>query len=94
MIGTIDKDSIVIDKIGKWSTFTISKNNKKIVFITIYYIPESSNQDAYKGLSQYNNINKQSYSTTKYRKDIFQEIKNYIQSIKELTGIVLDGIIN
>ena len=48
VIGAMDKDSIVIDKIGKWSAFIISKNNKKIVFITIYYIPQSSDQGAYK----------------------------------------------
>ena len=42
VIGAMDKNSIVIDKIRKWSTFTISKNNKKIVFITIYRIPQSS----------------------------------------------------
>ena len=58
VIGAIDKNSIVIDKIGKWSTFTISKNNKKIVFITIYRIPQSSDQGAYKVILQYNNINK------------------------------------
>jgi len=39
VIGAIDKNSIVIEKIGKWSVFIISKNNKKIVFITIYRIP-------------------------------------------------------
>ena len=48
MIRAMDKNSIVIDKIRKWSIFTISKNNKKIVFITIYCIPQSSDQDAYK----------------------------------------------
>jgi len=58
VIGTMDKNSIVIDKIGKWSAFTISKNNRKIVFITIYRIPQSSDQNAYKAISQYNNINK------------------------------------
>jgi len=51
VIGTMDKDLIVIDKIRKWSTFTISKNNKKIVFITIYHIPQSSDQGIYKAIS-------------------------------------------
>ena len=43
VIGAMDKNSIVIDEIRKWSVFTISKNNKKIVFITIYRISQSSN---------------------------------------------------
>ena len=94
VIGAMDKSLIVIDKIRKQSAFKISKNNKKIVFITMYRIPQSSDQGAYKAISQYNNVNKQSYSATKYRKDIFQEIENYIQSIKELTDIVLGGNIN
>ena len=38
VIGAMNKESIIIDKIGKWSTFTVSKNNKKVIFITIYWI--------------------------------------------------------
>ena len=35
IVGKIDKESIKVDKIGKWSTFTMSNKNKKVLFITI-----------------------------------------------------------
>ena len=47
-----------------------------------------------KAVSQYNNINKQSFSATKYRKEIFNEIVNYIQTLEGVNDIVLGGDIN
>ena len=94
IVGSIDKDSIKIDKLGKWSTFTMSNNNKKVLFITIYRISQSSDQGVYKSLSQYNNINGKIITATKYRKEVFTEIVHYTQSLEGINNIILGRDIN
>ena len=38
----LDKESIIIDRLGKWTAFQLKKNEKKLVKIMLYQIPNSS----------------------------------------------------
>ena len=60
----------------------------------IYWIPQSSNQGVYRSVLKYNNINRQSFGTTKYRKEIFSKIINYVQSLEGINNIILGGDLN
>ena len=46
----LDKESITIDRLGKWTAFQLKKNEKKVVIIMLYQIPNSSEQGIYKAI--------------------------------------------
>ena len=47
----LDKDSIKVDKLGKWTAFQLKKNNKKVVIIIFYHISNSSVHGVYKSIA-------------------------------------------
>ena len=90
----LDKDSIKVDKLGKWIAFQLKKNNKKVVIIIFYYIPNSSVQGVYKSIKQYNKMNGKQDTATIYWKQTFKEIEDYCNSIEDLNDIIIAGDIN
>jgi len=89
-----DKESTFIDNLGKWTVMQLKKNDKKIIIIIIYRIPNSSEQGVYKSIIQYNKMNGIQDNATTYRKKVFKEIKEYYQKIEDLSDIILAGDIN
>ena len=51
-----DKQTVHIDELEKWSTFQLKMNGKIVIVITMYRIPNSSEQGVFKVITQYNKM--------------------------------------
>ena len=56
------------DKLGKWTTFTISNNIKIVLVIIMYRILNSNNRGSSTSIAQYNTIEARIKNATRYRK--------------------------
>ena len=82
-----------VNKYGNWMATTFSHNNKAVVVINLYRIPTSSSKGPRCCQTQYNIINGNMKSSTQYRKEILQQIKNYIQT-NQFNDIIIAGDFN
>lgn len=82
------------DVLGRCSAITLTRKHTSILFITVYRIPNSSDPGPYTSCSQYNEIQKRIQTTTYYRKQLLNDIAEYVHSREEFSDIVLMGDIN
>ena len=91
----INKSQTKIDKLEKWTIFQLTNGKKTVAVISVYRIPMSSQIDVYNTITQYNRIKSKIKSSNQYRKEIFEQIKRYInQNSSEINDIILAGDIN
>ena len=57
----------------------MSNENKTLIVITLYRIPQGTNQGIQTSISQYNQMRGKMISATKYRKEIFKDIIDYVK---------------
>ena len=67
----------------------LSNNTKTVIIINIYRLLVSSSGGVYCCLTQYNKIDGKAKLTKEYRKEIFQEIEDYIKRNNDITDIII-----
>lgn len=90
----VDVASVHRDTLGRWTASTLVVKEVKLLFITVYRIPNSTDSGPYTSLSQYNVITSKFQSSTHYRAHLFEEISYYILTREDISEIVLAGDIN
>ena len=90
----VKEQEIFKSKLGNWISVKLNHNKKTIAIINIYRIPSSSSNGNICSLTQYNLLNGEAKSTTSYRKEIFNEIKEYLESNDDIDDILIAGDLN
>ena len=57
IVSMIDKEKMIIGRLGKWMAIELYHNEKQVMIITIYRIPQSSSYGTCCTLTQYNKMN-------------------------------------
>ena len=82
------------DPLGKWNATHITYNEKLIVLINLYRIPDSSAKGSKTSLSQYNRKGGREQTARIYREKIFIEIREYLHQISSDKQIIITGDYN
>ena len=69
--------------------FSLVYKSKRLEIINIYRIPTSLSNMVYCSLSQYQLKDGKVRSTGEYRKEIFNEIKKYVNSNEDINDIII-----
>ena len=88
-----DKESIKVDKLGKWIGFKLTNQLKTILVITVYRILNCTG-GVYSTLSQYNQADGKIKNAAKYRKELLSKIEEYIASQQQINDILIAGNFN
>ena len=92
----IRKRSEKRDFLGRWSSFILEVNQKALMIITIYRIPDSTALGILKSKAQYNRKYGVIKTTNEYRKILLKEIGNKIMEAKQvgIDDILVSGDFN
>lgn len=90
----INEEEVEQSKVGNWIAIPIQHNGKKVLFINIYRIPVKSTQGSWCSLTQYNVVEGNAKSSGEYRKEIFKEIKQYVNQKEDIDDIIIAGDLN
>ena len=90
----INEEEVEQSKVGNWIAIPIQHNGKKVLFINIYRIPVKSTQGPWCSLTQYNVVEGNAKSSGEYRKEIFKEIKQYVNQKEDIDDIIIAGDLN
>ena len=90
----LNKSKITKGRLGNWTAFSFQNEQKRLEIITLYRIPSTSSNGVCCSLTQYNRIDGKMNTTTTYRKEIFQEIQDYIRKNPEINDIIIAGDYN
>ena len=83
-----DKEPVYTDKLGKWIALKLTNQLKTILCNTLYRIPNYT-RGVYFILSQYNQSDRKIKNATKYRKEILNEIIQYIEGQRNINDILI-----
>ena len=89
-----DSTKTKISKLGNWMAMHLTNQYKIILCITMYRIPQSSIQDIYNSIAQYNKINAKMKNATQYWREIINKIADYVVSLEHVDDIILAGDLN
>ena len=87
------KETIKIDEIVQQISFKLSNGKKSILVISLYRILQATDQGIFTSISQYNQIQGEINTATKYRKQILQ---NMVQLVEQevCNNIIIYGDFN
>lgn len=88
------KQYIYIDRCRRWSAVTVYLNNKSILIIKLYRVPESLRISAYTSVEKYNEINRVIYTATEYQESVLINITNYIYTRDDINDLIVVGDLN
>jgi len=89
----LQENQTYVNKFGNWMSMIFSHNNKTVTVINLYRIPTSLSKGPRCCQTQYNITNRIMKSSTQYRKEILQQIKEYIQT-KQFNDIIIASNFN
>ena len=90
----VDAKKVVKGRLGNWMAVRLEGKGKRLEIINLYRIPSTSNYGVKCSLTQYNRIDGNMSSPSVYRKELFDDIKRYIQSNPDITDIIIGGDYN
>ena len=90
----MQQKKIKVGRLGNWIAVLIEYKGKRIEIINMYRIPKTSSNGVYYSLTQLNLVDRKVRSTGEYRKEIFDEIKKYINSNNDINDIIIAGDYN
>ena len=88
------EEKVVKEKVGNWIAMQLQYQDKTIVIINVYRLPSSlPNRSSY-CLTQYNILEGKVKGINEYRKEIFQQIKQYLENDNTINDIIIAGNFN
>jgi len=90
----LQKKMVKKGKLGNWSAILLEYKGKRLEIINLYRLPISSSNGVYCSLTQYNLVNGKLKSTSEYRRELLNEIKQHIHNEKDITDIIIAGDYN
>ena len=90
----VQRKNIHQDPLGRWSAITYTRNNKSILFLTVYRIPDSSDVGPTRSCSQYNRILGSVHQAKHFREQLLTEIAEYVHDRNDIDNIVFCADLN
>jgi len=90
---TLQEDKTFINELGNWMATMFTHNGKTLAIINLYRIPSTSSNGPRCCVTQYNLVKGASLSNSKYRKEILNQIKDFIQN-NNFNDIIISGDFN
>ena len=88
------EESIAKGKCGNWIAATLQHNGKTIIVINIHRLPVASTQGPRCCATQCNVLEGSAKSTTDYRKETLQQIKDYLNQLSDIDDVIIAGDMN
>ena len=85
----MQRNNIHQDLLGRWSAITYTRNNKSILFITVYRVPDTSDPGPTCSCSQYNTILGSVHQAKHFREQLLTEIAEYVHDRNDIDEIIL-----
>ena len=93
-VALINESKIVKGPLGNWIAMPLTMNNKYVVLINVCRIPTSNQHGQKRNLTQCNVIEGDAKGAVEHRKEIFNQIKTYVNSNQQINDIILTGDLN
>ena len=88
------QNNVTKGRLGNWLAFSLQHKKKKLEIITIYRIPRTSSNGVSCSLTQYNRINRKINSTTSYRKELLNDIREHLRKNPDINDVIISGDYN
>ena len=90
----VNENKIKKSNFGNWIAVKLQHKNKTIAVINVYRISSSSSNGNLCSLTQYNLLEGKVRSPAEYRKEIFKQIKEYLNENEDINDVLLAGDLN
>ena len=90
----IQKKTVKKRKLGNWSAILLEYKGKWLEIINFYRITISLSNRVYCSLTQYNLANRKIKPISAHRRELLNEIKQYMHNEKNITDIIIAGDYN
>ena len=89
IVSIVDFTKIIIRRLGKQIAIELVYNDKKIIIISLYRIPQASSKGVYYTLTQYKKMDREAKLTSAYQHEIINKIQAYVKTNDTINDIIV-----